>query len=273
MTLSASKTREYLDFAHQLADAARKAILPYFRQDSGITNKGAGLIDYDPVTMADKNAELAMRDLIKAKYPNDSIIGEEYDDTIGTSGIEWVIDPIDGTRAFIAGTSSWGVLIGGYYNKEPIFGILDQPFTGDRWEGDKVTKQARHYCAGKSIEIKSNQNANFGNCVLSTTDPFLFNEPETEAFLNIRKRVPLVRYGLDCTAYSLLAHGSIGMVIETGLKLVDIGALIPIVEAAGGIFTDWHGNPNPSGGQVIASANIDLHTKALAILKPAAIQN
>lgn len=270
MDLTASKVRDYIAFAHKLADAARTAILPYFRKESGVANKGVGLKDFDPVTLADKAAEAAMRDLINTHYPNDTIIGEEYEDTIGTSGIEWIIDPIDGTRAFVAGTSSWGVLIGGYYNKEPIFGILDQPFTEERWEGDNFNKLANYHHNTQTMPIKCNPNSRLANCILSTTDPFLFDQAEAEAFAQIRANVPIVRYGLDCTAYGLLAHGSIGLVIENGLKLVDIGALIPIIEASGGIITDWNGNRNPNGGQIIAAANKELHQEALKVLSKVA---
>ena len=266
MPISAEENTKYLTFANRLADEARAAILPFFRQENGVVNKGTGLLDFDPVTKADRAAELAIRGLIREFYPNDTIIGEEYGDTIGTSGIEWVIDPIDGTRAFMAGTTSWGVLIGGYYKGLPVFGILDQPFTGERWSGDNVAKIAKFSRGGETFAISCNPYARLENCVLATTDPFLFNEKEADAFASIRSKVPVVRYGLDCTAYSLLAHGTIGLVVETALKFVDIGALVPIIEAAGGIVTDWAGNHNPKSGQVVAAANRWIHQEALELL-------
>lgn len=271
MPISAGNVKQYIEFAEKLADAARAAILPFFRAENGVSNKGEGLLDFDPVTKADRAAEMAIRELIRAHYPNDAIIGEEYPDKAGTSGIEWVIDPIDGTRAFMAGTTSWGVLIGGYFDGEPVFGILDQPFTGERWIGDNVSKTAKFLIINESHSINSSQMAVLENSVLATTDPFLFNEQEAKAFTSIRARVPVVRYGLDCTAYGLLAHGTIGLVVETGLKFVDIAALVPIVEAAGGIITDWRGVRNPKGGQVVAAANVQIHEQALKLLRDAAI--
>jgi histidinol phosphatase-like enzyme (inositol monophosphatase family) len=256
-----------VSFANKLADAARHAILPYFRTENGVENKS--LTDFDPVTMADRAAEAAMRSLIFENRPNDAIEGEEYGTHLGTSGWQWILDPIDGTRAFMAGTSTWGVLIGGYFDGVPIVGVMDQPFTGERWIG--APNFAKWLRADKEQPLATNNEAQIKNSVIATTDPFLFHGEERLAFDEIRKMAPVTRYGLDCTAYGYLAMGSIGLVVETGLKLVDIAALIPIVENAGGIVTDWRGNKNPNGGQVIAAANQQIHAQALAILSRAAI--
>lgn len=255
-----------LDFAHTLANAARHAIMPYFRTENGVENKSE--FDFDPVTLADKAAEDAMRKLIFEHRPNDSIHGEEFGIHTGNSGYEWVLDPIDGTRAFMAGTSTWGVLIGLYHNGIPLLGIMDQPFTKERWCG---APNGAHWHHNETIKpIKCHPMALNENSVLATTDPFLFDEIEKLGFETLRKAAPVTRYGLDCTAYGLLAQGTIGLVVETGLKLVDIGALIPIVENAGGIFTDWQGNKNPKGGQIIAAANQKIHEQALKALEKAA---
>lgn len=260
-----SAPENLLEFAHTLANAARAAILPYFRTENGVENKGT--FDFDPVTLADRAAEDAMRKLIFAQRPNDAIHGEEFGIHEGNSGYEWVLDPIDGTRAFMAGTSTWGVLIGLYQEGRPLLGIMDQPFTGERWCG---APQNAHWHRGtETISLATNKAALNSNSVLATTDPFLFHGEERLGFETLRKTAPVTRYGLDCTAYGLLAQGTIGLVVETGLKLVDIGALIPIVENAGGVFSDWKGNKNPNGGQIIAAANPKIHEEALKALEKA----
>jgi histidinol phosphatase-like enzyme (inositol monophosphatase family) len=254
---------EIHEFAIHLADLARAATLPYFRGEFGVQNKGE--LEYDPVTLADKACEQIMRNAIFEKRPNDAIIGEEYGDHIGKSGWTWVLDPIDGTRAFVAGTATWGVLIAAYYNQKPIIGIIDQPFTGERFLGTPDGAIWQHNGVTKSI--KCNDNVILENAVIATTDPFLFKNDEAIAFEKLRNAAPITRYGLDCMAYSYLAHGGIGLVVENGLKQVDIGALIPVVESAGGIFTDWKGNRNPTTGRVIAAANDEIYTQALEILR------
>ncbi len=267
MEVSIEEAGLAFDFAHKLADVASAAILPYFRGEHGAINKGE--TDYDPVTLADKAAEQAMRLLIRSKRKNDSIIGEEFDNYKGTSGWTWMLDPIDGTRAFVAGTTTWGVLIGAYYNDEPVIGIMDQPFSGERWAASPVG--AFWQRGNTKLPLAASANARIDNAVVATTDPYLFTDTELKAFEGIRKQAPITRYGLDCTAYSLLAQGGIGLVIESGLKDVDIAALIPIIKASGGVITDWHGNENPKSGQVIAAANSHIHAEALEYLKPAAI--
>lgn len=253
---------EITQFANHLADLAREATLPFFRGEHGVENKGE--IEYDPVTLADRACENAMRDAIQKHRPDDAIIGEEYGDKAGKSGWLWILDPIDGTRAFVAGTSTWGVLIAAYYNGEPIIGIMDQPFTGERWIGNP--NQAIWQRNGEERKLITRNDALIENSVIATTDPYLFHGEERVAFDEIRKKAPVTRYGLDCTAYGLLALGGIGLVVENGLKIVDLAALIPIVENAGGIFTDWKGNRNPKTGRVIAASNKKIHEQALEIL-------
>lgn len=249
-------------FAHKLADSASAAILPYFRTRLSVDNKATS--GYDPVTLADKAAETIMREMIEKYRPNDAIFGEEFGEKEGTSGWQWILDPIDGTRAFVAGTSTWGVLIGAYFNGEPKIGIIAQPFTGERFvsDGGKAKWQQK----SKSKIIKTESSVTLDTCVLATTDPFLFTGDEADAFGKLRARAPITRYGLDCTAYGLLAQGNIGLVVENGLKLFDIAAIVPIIECAGGHFTDWKGNRNISGGRVIAAANKTILDEAVAIL-------
>jgi histidinol phosphatase-like enzyme (inositol monophosphatase family) len=253
---------ETLAFAHLLADAARLAILPYFRNVSGIENKAT--VGFDPVTLADKAAETVMRDMIRAQRPDDTIIGEEFDDHNGTSGWTWVLDPIDGTRAFIAGTTTWGVLIGARHNDKPTVGIMDQPFADERWA---ACPDRAFWSRGRArAALMTRKNVALGDAMVATTDPFLFEGERFERFMALRAATRLTRYGLDCTAYALLAHGHIDLVVETDLKDVDIAALIPIIEVAGGIVTDWQGRHNPKGGNVIAAGCPILHAKALALI-------
>lgn len=259
-----NKSETVLSFANALADAAGGAILPYFRSGVEVFNKAEE--GFDPVTLADRDAEAIMRDMIKSRRPGDAIIGEEFGNSDGNSGWEWILDPIDGTRAFLAGTTTWGVLVGAYFNGEPKIGVIYQPYTEERFVAyGSGTKYSRGI---HSRPIRTNSAALIENSVLATTDPFLFEGPEMEAFMKLRNLAPITRYGLDCTAYALLAMGGIGLVVESGLKPFDIAALIPVVECAGGIFTDWKGNRNPTSGQVLAAANPQIHAQALEILAP-----
>jgi histidinol phosphatase-like enzyme (inositol monophosphatase family) len=257
-----STVAETLVFAHSLADAARAAILPYFRGASGIENKAE--IGFDPVTLADKAAETAMRDLIRNHRPDDSIIGEEFDDHEGSSGWTWVLDPIDGTRAFISGTTTWGVLIGARHNDKPCIGIIDQPFADERWA---ASPERAFWSRGRArTPLATRKNVALDQALLATTDPFLFQDGDYDRFMALRAATRLTRFGLDCTAYALLAHGQLDLVVENGLKDVDIAALIPIIQAAGGIVTDWQGRHDPRSGNVIAAGCPALHAKVLAMM-------
>jgi histidinol phosphatase-like enzyme (inositol monophosphatase family) len=253
---------ETLAFAHTLADAARAAILPFFRGGGAIENKAD--VGFDPVTQADKAAEQAMRALIRLHRPDDAIIGEEYDDEAGSSGWTWVLDPIDGTRAFIAGTTTWGVLIGARFNDKPTVGIMDQPFADERWA---ACPDRAFWSRGRArVPLMSRKNVTLETAILATTDPYLFEGAKYERFKALRAATRLTRYGLDCTAYSLLAHGQIDLVVETDLKDVDIAALIPLIEVAGGVVTNWQGHHNPKGGDIIAAGCPALHAKVLAMM-------
>ena len=252
-----------LAFANTLAESAGAAILPYFRTKLDVNNKASH--GFDPVTLADKAAETVMREMIEKYRPDDAIIGEEFGNRDGTSGWTWILDPIDGTRSFVAGASTWGVLIGAYFNNEPKIGIISQPFTQERYVSDGHVSKWHRNLQSKTIHAKND--ATIANSVLATTDPFLFSRQELTAFNKIRKLAPITRYGLDCTAYGLLAHGGVGLVVENQLNIFDIAALIPIVESAGGYFTDWNGERNIKGGRVIAAANKQILDEAVALLK------
>jgi myo-inositol-1(or 4)-monophosphatase len=254
---------ERLAFAHRLADAAGAAILPYFRTRIDVTDKGEGA--FDPVTEADAKAETIIRDMIGKEFPADAILGEEFGDTKGTSGFRWVIDPLDGTRAFITGQPLWGTLIALEKNGAAIAGVLDQPFLRERFIGAQGKTELRDGSGTRTL--KARPCAALKDAVVSTTHPLAhFSEAERALFTRVEKDCRLSRYGGDCYAYALLAMGFIDLVIEAGLKPWDAAALVPIVEGAGGIVSDWNGKSAHGGGTMIAAGDARVHEAALALL-------
>ncbi|NNE51324.1 MAG: histidinol-phosphatase [Sulfitobacter sp.] len=250
--------------AHLLADAARAAILPHFRSAAlGTENKLSQ--GYDPVTVADRAAERAMRDILAAERPDDAILGEEFGAQAGTSGLTWVLDPIDGTRGFVSGTPTWGVLIAVSNGTGPFFGIIDQPYIGERFEGSPEGALLTH--ARGQNPLRTRKTAELSQAVLFTTFPEVGSEAEGKGFHAVAGHTQLTRYGMDCYAYALLAAGQVDLVIEAGLQAYDIQAPIALVEAAGGVVTDWQGGRAHEGGRAIAAANAVIHAQALAILK------
>jgi len=254
-----------LAFAQRLADAAGDVIRPYFRKRIDVTDKGAAGF-YDPVTEADRRAEETMRAMIAGKFPEDGILGEELGHKAGTSGYRWVLDPIDGTRAFIAGQPMWGTLIGLEQDGTPVLGILDQPFLRERFTGSGGTSEMRN-AAGIS-PLAARKCERLADAVICTTHPIVhFGDSERELYWRVERACRLSRYGGDCYAYGLVAMGFVDLVIETDLKRWDIAAIIPIVEGAGGIVTDWNGNAMGEGGNVIAAGDARVHAQALNLLR------
>ena len=257
----------YDDFIHRLADAAGAAALAGFRASIHVDNKGkagAAADDvrrYDPVTEADRGAERAMRDLIEAAYPAHGIIGEEYGRRHEDAEHVWVLDPIDGTRSFIAGVPLWGTLIGLMENGRPALGMMAQPYIGERFFGDGRTA---HYRGphGEGV-LKTRKCPDLSDAILFTTTPALFNRDERPAYDAVERKVRLARYGTDCYGYCMLAAGQADLVIEAGLEAYDIVALVPIVEGAGGIVTTWTGASPSEGGRIVASGDPALHEAAL----------
>jgi histidinol phosphatase-like enzyme (inositol monophosphatase family) len=250
-------------FAHRLADAAGEVIRPYFRQRIAVIDKGKTM--FDPVTEADRRAEQAVRALIKRERPADGILGEEYGEERGESGRVWVIDPLDGTRAFITGQTQWGTLIALNEGGAPVLGILDQPVLRERFVGT-AEGAFLHAREGRS-RLKARTCASLGGSVLMTTHPWdYFDQGEQAAFRRLADAALLTRFGGDCYAYGLLAMGFVDLVIEARLKPWDIQPLIPIVEAAGGVVTDWQGQPCFEGGRVIAAGDKRVHAEALKLL-------
>ena len=259
-----SELKARLAFAHRLADAAREVIRPYFRRRIDVTDKAPAGI-FDPVTEADTGAERAMRALIEETYPRDGILGEELGLKNGDSGFVWVLDPIDGTRAFIAGQPLWGTLIALEQDGKPVIGILDQPFLDERFAGFEGATEFRN--ASSTQRLRTRACAQLADAVITTTHPMLhFKDAERERYWNVEKRCRLSRYGGDCYGYALVAMGFVDLVIETNLKRWDVAALIPIIEGAGGIITNWDGRPRTEGGNVIAAGDRRVHAEALKIL-------
>jgi histidinol phosphatase-like enzyme (inositol monophosphatase family) len=265
-------TRPEVDFvevnavAARLADAARDAILPLFRSPE-LANFSKRDDGFDPVTEADRAAERAMRDILARERPHDAILGEEFGDKAGTSGLTWVLDPIDGTRGFISGTPTWGVLIALSDAEGPRFGLIDQPYIGERFIGEPSGARVHGpHCSGA---ISTRASRSLAEATIFTTFPEVGSAAESAAFHAVARQARLTRYGMDCYAYALLAAGQIDLVIEAGLQSYDIQAPIAVIEAAGGLVTDWEGKPAHAGGRAIAAANPQIHAETLAILRKA----
>ncbi|MEZ5972690.1 MAG: histidinol-phosphatase [Hyphomonadaceae bacterium] len=256
-------TTRLITFADTLADAAREAILPYFRAKHSITNK---LSDgrFDPVTETDQAAERAMLALIESEFPDHGVLGEEYGERPSKSGYQWILDPIDGTRAFISGLPTWGVLIGLYHEGRPLIGVMDQPFTQERYRGWMDGANATTRNGTRSLKTRACESLNAAT--FSTTSPDLFEGDEARAWSNIRREAKLVRYGCDCYAYCMVAAGHMDGVIESGLKPFDIAALIPIITGAGGGVCAWDGGDATQGGQVLAYGDMAVRDRAIALL-------
>ncbi|MCO6185001.1 histidinol-phosphatase [Rhizobium sp. L1K21] len=252
-------------FFERLADAAAAETLPRFRVGADVVNKEAS--GFDPVTEGDRAAETAIRRLISQTYPDHGILGEEHGSVGLDRDLVWVIDPIDGTRAFISGLPVWGTLIGLYRNGRAVAGLIDQPFTRERYYAD----ESGAYYSGPdgSRTIKSRSCGDIANATLFTTSPHIFEGRDSEQYRAVESRVRLFRYGCDCYAYALLAGGHIDLVIENNLKPYDVGAIIPIIEQSGGVMTTWQGERPEMGGQIIAAATPELHQQALALLNAA----
>jgi histidinol phosphatase-like enzyme (inositol monophosphatase family) len=252
------------DTAEAMADAAAACCLPLFRSAAlACDDKGYGG-RFDPVTQADRDAERAMRDIIAACRPEDGVLGEEFGPVEGRSGLTWVLDPIDGTRAFLAGAPSWGVLIGLDAGAGPVLGIVDQPWTGERFMGGLGRAEMRR--GGETWPLRARQCRGLDDAILFTTYPEVGSAKERAGFEAVRDRVRLTRYGLDCYAYALVALGQVDLVIEAQLAPYDIQGPQAVVEAAGGVVTDWRGGPAHRGGRVVAAGDRAVHAAALELL-------
>ena len=256
----------FVDFAHGLADLAGAAIRPHFRRALVVKNKKAEGAGFDPVTVADRAAERVIRAAIGKTYPDHGVVGEEFADTQGAGRYHWIVDPIDGTRAFIMGSPLWGTLIGLVDNGKPVLGLMDQPFTGERYWASKGTARMRSP-DGKTRKLKTRACSSLAEAVLTSTHPDLFGSAkEQAAFGRVKASARLTRYGGDCYGYCLLAAGFVDIVVESGLKSYDVAALIPIIESAGGKITTWDNKPALQGGRILATGDARVHKEALALL-------
>lgn len=259
-----NEQRDIRRVAHLLADAARRETLKYFRGNA--LNTISKLSDgYDPVTVADRASETAMRDILAQERPDDGILGEEFDAKPSKSGFTWVLDPIDGTRGFVSGTPTWGVLISISDATGPIYGLIDQPYIGERFEGGYGVSECTGPMGTQVSAVSSTKD--LSKATILTTFPEVGSEVEAAAFHKVADKCQLTRYGMDCYGYALLAAGQVDLVIEAGLQAYDICAPIAVVQAAGGIVTDWAGNPAHNGGRALAAATPELHAAALEVLQ------
>lgn len=253
------------EFLRRLADAASRESLARFRQPGLVSNKVAG--GFDPVTEGDREAEKAIRAIINAEFPDHGILGEEFGTENADARHVWVVDPIDGTRSFISGIPLWGTLIGLTDTGDAIAGLMAQPFIGELF----YTLGDGSFYEGPrgNARLQTRETTAIADAILCTTTPYLFKDGFKAPFERLEQQVQLSRYGTDCYAYAMLAAGHIDLVVEVGLQVYDIVALIPIIEQAGGKITGWDGGPAERGGEIVAAANERLHAAAMEILHSA----
>ena len=255
---------EFITFAHELAEASGKTVQRYFRRTFVVESKSEG--GFDPVTQADRESEIVMREMIRARFPTHAILGEEQADTNSEASMRWILDPIDGTRSFVMGLPLWGTLIALYDGDTPLLGVMDQPFVEERFEGS--SQGSFRIRRGMRTPLKTRDCRDIREVVLGATDPSMFSG---QTFENLSRQVKMCRFGGDCYLYCALAAGWVDAVVETGLRYYDVLPLVPIVTGAGGIITDWSGNPfsYETGAEfnTVATGNIQLHYTVLKILE------
>ncbi|MGO4871240.1 MAG: histidinol-phosphatase [Roseiarcus sp.] len=262
---------DFAAFVERLAQVSGEVILPFFRTTIGAEDKSRGGV-FDPVTEADRGAEAAMRRLIAQTFPAHGVIGEEYGQDRPDAEYVWVLDPIDGTKSFISGLPTWGTLIGLMHRGKPVYGMMAQPFTRERYSGDG--KRARVRCLAPSRGdappsewttrgLRTRACASLAEATVMTTNPSLIrDDADRQAYLRVEHAARLARYGGDCYAYCALAGGFVDLVIETNLKPHDVVALVPIVTGAGGVMTTWDGGDAAKGGRIIAAGDPRVYDEA-----------
>ncbi|HEX5775212.1 MAG TPA: histidinol-phosphatase [Caulobacteraceae bacterium] len=268
MTLDAARIAELDAFLLALNRASGEVILPLFRAEHGMVDKGQR--GFDPVTEADKGAERAIRRLIAERYPDHGVIGEEYGEDRPDAEFVWVLDPVDGTRAFIAGLPVWTTLIGLRFQGKPVLGSIGQPFLGEVFIG--------HAGGSRLVTARGEKALNVRPCpdirqaIIATTDPEgCFDGAELGAWTQVRAAARLARLGCDAYAYAMVAGGTMDLVVEAGLKPWDIEAAIPLIEGAGGLVTNWRGDAvGSNGGQIAIAGDRAVLDEALVALKRSA---
>jgi histidinol phosphatase-like enzyme (inositol monophosphatase family) len=259
---------DFAAFVEKLADDVSTTLLPFFRTSIGAEDKNRGGM-FDPVTEADRAAEAAMRRVIQATFPHHGLIGEEFGNERPEADYVWVLDPIDGTKSFIAGVPTWGTLIGLLHKGRPIYGMMVQPFTRERFSGDGRAARWR----GPGLDHALTERRLFTRpcpalsaATLMTTSPLLYTPEKLAAFRRVEEQVRLSRYGCDCYAFAMLAAGHVDCVIEAGVQPYDIAPLVPIIQGAGGVVTTWSGGDAAQAGDVVATGDPSLHETVLKLL-------
>lgn len=261
-----STTRPDIRFFHDLAEIAEKRTLKGYLNSHtiDIASKPKEGFRFDPVTSVDRDTELQLRGVLKERYPEHSILGEEFGDDGRISQYQWVIDPIDGTRPFLCGIPVWGCLIGLMENNKAIMGMMSQPYTGDRFWSDGVLSWFSGRFGQKAIQTR--QNVELHQAILHTTSPESVNLSIGNNFDLLQKQTLMTRYGGECYAMAMLAAGHIDVCVEYSMQPYDIVPLIPIIEHAGGVVSTINGKRAENGGAIVASANRELHEQVLCIL-------
>ncbi len=250
------------DALRAMAEAAAEKTLPLFRTTLSIENKLA--TGFDPVTEADREAETAIRAIITARFPEHAVIGEEWGRQ-GSGPCTWIIDPVDGTRAFISGVPVWGTLVGFYLDGRAVAGLMSQPFIGECFFG--FPGRAVYERAGQASTIRTSGVRKLVEAKIFTTTPTLFSAPgQAEIWMAFAQATRLQRFGCDCYGYALVAAGHADLVIEPRLNIYDIAALIPIIEGAGGAIACWDGSRPEQGGDIVAAATPQLLEEALELI-------
>lgn len=262
--MDSQELQDMQEFARATVEAAGPVALKYFRMPVTVENK-AGMTGFDPVTRADREIEAFIRDRIGNRYPGHTIVGEETGTSEGLDSVTWYIDPIDGTRAYISGVPMWGILLGLMDGGSFCFGLMHQPYLRETYSGGV---NGAFMSRDDTIQpLITRGTADLADAILYCTHPAMFTSAaDFSSFKTIADRCRLMRYGGDCYSYCLLAQGCIDLVIEADLQAYDIVPLIPIIESAGGVVTDWQGRTAVNGGKVIASANPVLHEQVLQLM-------
>ncbi|MEQ8485706.1 MAG: histidinol-phosphatase [Pseudomonadales bacterium] len=262
--IAEDELEELLRFAVDVAVRAGESTLPYFRRDVVVEDKRSHG-RFDPVTEADREAERVIRAGIEAAYPQHGVFGEEFGLLPG-NGLTWVIDPIDGTRAFMTGMLHWGVLLALFDGERPVLGVMHQPFTNETFFGNNREAWYRH--GSRQQRLQSRRCASLADAVLTTTSPKLFRDPaERDGFDRLEAAVKLSKYGGDCYIYAMLAMGYVDLATDASLQAYDIQALMPIIRGAGGVVTKLDGGDASLGGTVVAAGSQSLHDAALACMR------
>ena len=258
-----SLIHKFADFAGTLVDASGSVILPLFRSHLAVDSKAAtGL--FDPVTEADRGAEKVIRELIRQQYPDHGIIGEEFGKESVDAEYVWVIDPIDGTKAFISGMLTWGTLVGLLHHGEPVLGVLDQPYLRERFIGNG--EQAVCFGRNGASILSARRHTELADAVVWVSSTVVTMPDLFKRVQKLGERVKLLRYGSDCLSMAMLAEGHIDIVIEAGLEIYDIAAQVPIVQGSGGIMTSLDGGPVLQSSSVIAASHQKLYSEVIDVL-------